>query len=172
MAEFRSLRGVEPFGPFIPLLRSPALLSRVSALGEYLRFRNALPPGLSEFVILITAAHWKQQYEWNLHAPIALKAGVAASTIEALAAGRRPPDLRADEEALYELCLGVHDRQPVSDAVYNRALSAVTEQGVIDAIGLCGYYAMLAMVLNTERHTALSTGPEAGAESPPAGYPR
>ena len=78
--EFRRLRGTDPFGPFIALLTSPELLTKVSALGEYLRYRSALPPRLSEFVILITAAHWRQQYEWDLHAPIALKAGVAQAT--------------------------------------------------------------------------------------------
>jgi 4-carboxymuconolactone decarboxylase len=38
--EFRALRGVEPFGPFVALLDSPELMTRVSALGEYLRFRS------------------------------------------------------------------------------------------------------------------------------------
>jgi hypothetical protein len=35
--EFRRLRGVEPFGPFVDLLVSPELMIRVGALGEYLR---------------------------------------------------------------------------------------------------------------------------------------
>lgn len=147
--EFKRLRGTEPFGPFIPLLHSPELLTRVSALGEYLRFRSALAPRLSELVILITAAHWRQQYEWDVHAPIALNSGVQPSTIDALAAGRRPPELGEDEAALFELCRAVHDRQIVPNAVYGRALQAVGERGVIDAVGLCGYYAMLAAVLNT-----------------------
>ena len=68
--EFRKLRGVDPFGPFIQLLDSPELMTRVSALGEYLRFRSALPPRLSELAILITAAHWRQPYEWEIHAPV------------------------------------------------------------------------------------------------------
>ena len=53
--EFRRLRGVDPFGPFLDLLVSPELMNRVSALGEYLRYRSALPPRLSEFAILVTA---------------------------------------------------------------------------------------------------------------------
>ena len=55
--EFRRLRGIEPFGPFIDLLQSPELMTRVSALGEYLRYRSALPPRLSEFAILVKAAY-------------------------------------------------------------------------------------------------------------------
>ena len=148
--EFRRLRGTDPFGPFVALLKSPELLNKVSALGEYLRYRSALPPRLSEFAILITAAHWHQQYEWNLHAPIALKAGVAQSTLDALASGQRPDGLAEDEASLYEFCRVVHERTRPTEAVHARAVQAVGEQGVIDAIGICGYYALLAMVLNVE----------------------
>ena len=148
--EFRRRRGTEPFGPFVALLKSPELLTRTSELGEYLRYRSALPPRLSEFVILITAAHWHQQYEWDLHAPIALKAGVAQSTLDALASGQRPEGLGEDEAALYEFCRAVHGRTRPPEPVRTRAVQAVGEQGAIDAIGICGYYALLAMVLNVE----------------------
>ena len=151
--EFRRLRGTAPFGPFVLLLKSPELLTRVSALGEYLRYRSALPPRLSEFVILVTAAHWHQQYEWDLHAPIALSAGVAQSTVDALAAGQQPPDLPEDEAALYDFCRAVHAGGRPAEAGRARAVEAAGEQGVIDAIGICGYYALLAMVLNAENPT-------------------
>lgn len=147
--EFRRLRGTDPFGPFVALLKSPELLTRVSALGEYLRYRSALPPRLSEFVILITAAHWRQSYEWDLHAPIALKAGLTQSILDALAAGQRPDGLAEDEAALHDFCHAVHERTNPPAAVRARAVQAVGEQGVIDATGLCGYYALLAMVLNS-----------------------
>ena len=147
--EFRRLRGTDPFGPFVALLESPELLTRVSALGEYLRFRSALPPRLSEFIILITAAHWQQSYEWELHAPIALKAGVTQATVDALASGQPPTDLSEDEAALYDFCRAVHAGGRQAEAARARAVQAVGEQGAIDAIGICGYYALLAMVLNT-----------------------
>ncbi len=152
--EFRRLRGTDPFGPFVTLLKSPELLTRASALGEYLRYRSALPPRLSEFVILITAAHWRQPYEWDLHAPIALKAGVAHSTLDALAAGQRPEGLADDESALYDFCGAVHQRERPDAALQARAVRAVGQQGVIDAIGICGYYALLAMVLNSQPEAA------------------
>jgi 4-carboxymuconolactone decarboxylase len=155
--DFRRLRGTDPFGPFIALLTSPELLTKVSALGEYLRYRSALPPRLSEFVILITAAHWRQQYEWDLHAPIALEAGVAQATLDALASGQRPEGLAEDEVALYEFCRAVHDRIPPGEQLHARAVKAVGEQGVTDAIGICGYYALLAMVLNVENRPLTPT---------------
>jgi 4-carboxymuconolactone decarboxylase len=148
--EFKRLRGVEPFGPFIPLLTSPELMSRVSALGEYLRFRSALPPRLSEFAILVTAAQWQQQFEWDTHAPIALKAGVPQLVVDALWAGITPLNLEADLKVLYDLCTELHRERRVSAVTHERAVGTLGEQGAMDAIGICGYYALLAMVLNSQ----------------------
>ena len=147
--EFKALRGVEPFGPFLDLLASPELMTRVSALGEYLRYRSALAPRLSEFAILVTAAHWRQQFEWDIHAPIALKAGVPQNVIDALWAGMTPPHLEADLKVLYDLCTELHRDRSVTPSTHQRAIATIGEQGTIDAIGICGYYALLAMVLNS-----------------------
>lgn len=160
--EFKSLRGSEPFGPFVPLLRSPELLLRVSSLGQYLRFNSALPPRLSEFVILLTAAYWHELFEWEVHARIALKAGVSLTSIKAIADGRRPSGLPEDEAVLYDLCRELHARRPVPADVYERAVTLLGEQRVIDAVGLCGYYSMLAMVL----HTASAAGAAADLKLP------
>jgi 4-carboxymuconolactone decarboxylase len=147
--EFRRLRGVEPFGPFIHLLESPELMTRVSALGEYLRYRSALPPRLSELAILITAACWEQPYEWEVHAPIALEAGIGQAVQDALWAGESPDGLEPDQQAIYDLCLSLHREKTVTPAIRARAVAALGEQGTIDAIAICGYYALLAMVLNS-----------------------
>src|SRR5262245_28509352 len=91
--EFKRLRGVEPFGPFVDLLASPELVTRAGALGEYLRYRSALAPRLSELAILVTAAEWQQRFEWDIHAPTALEAGITQATLEALWSGATPEHL-------------------------------------------------------------------------------
>jgi 4-carboxymuconolactone decarboxylase len=149
--EFKAARSAELSGPFVPLLRSPEVMSRARAMGDYLRFRSTLPPRLSEFVILLIARRWTQQYEWNAHQPLAIRGGVRAETVAAIAEGRRPDRMAADEEALWTLVDEVHRNQSVSDASYAKAVASVGEQGVIDALGICGYYTMLAMVMNTAR---------------------
>ena len=64
--EFKAARSTGDIsGPFVPLLRSPEVMSRARAMGDYLRFKSSLPPRLSEFVILLTARRWTQQYEWQ-----------------------------------------------------------------------------------------------------------
>jgi 4-carboxymuconolactone decarboxylase len=158
--EFVALRGpgvTGPFGPFVPLLRSPELMVRAGALGEYLRYRSALPPRLSEMVILLIARQWTQQYEWYTHEPAALKAGLPPGVVAAIADGRRPVDMTEQEEAVYDLVDELTRNRSVSDATYARGVAQLGEQGVVDTAGIMGYYTLLAMVMNTAR-TALPDG--------------
>jgi 4-carboxymuconolactone decarboxylase len=149
--EFKAARSVDLSGPFVPLLRSPEVMTRARAMGDHLRYKSSLPPRLSELLILLTARRWTQQYEWHAHQGLAVKGGLRADITTAIAEGRRPAPLADDEEALYALFEEVQRNQGVSDATYARAVAKVGEQGVIDAIGIMGYYTMLAMVMNTAR---------------------
>jgi 4-carboxymuconolactone decarboxylase len=151
IAEFKAARSVDISGPFVALLRSPEVMSRARAMGDYLRYKSSLPPRLSEFVILLTARRWTQQYEWHAHQPLALQGGLRGEIVTAIAAGRRPDAMAADEDAVYTLWDEVQRTQGVSDATYARAIGKVGEQGVIDVLGITGYYTMLAMVMNTAR---------------------
>ena len=149
--EFKAARSADISGPFVPLLRSPEVMTRARAMGDYLRFRSTLPPRLSEFVILMTSRRWTQNYEWNAHEPLARRAGIKPDIIAAIAEGRRPAGMTAEEEILYALCDELQRNQSVSDATYARAMEKFGEAGVIDAVGITGYYTLLAMVMNTAR---------------------
>ena len=138
-------------GPFVPALRSPEFMTRLQRLGEYLRYRCALGPRLTELAILLTARAWSQQFEWALHAETARAAGVSAATIAAIAAGRRPVRLEADEAVVYDFVIELETTRAVADATYVRARAALGEQGIVDLIGVAGYYATLAMLLNVAR---------------------
>src|SRR5262245_60767189 len=151
VAEFEEARPNNVSGPWIPLLRSPELMSRVRATSDYLRFNGSLPPKLVELVVLITARHWTQQYEWNAHYAPALKAGMAPETAKAIADGRRPQTMSADEAIIYDLITEVLQHQDVNDATYAKAVARFGEQTVIDAVVLSGHYTLISMVLNTAR---------------------
>ncbi len=138
-------------GPFVPLLRSPEFMSVLQKTGEYVRFHNGIGPKLTEFVILLTARQWTQQYEYDVHQVNGLKAGVKQETISAITEGRRPTGMAADEEIVYDFCTELRQNQSVSDATYARAVSKFGEQGVIDMTGLVGYYTTLAMIMNVAR---------------------
>lgn len=155
--EFKAARSADISGPFVPLLRSPEVMTRARAMGDYLRFRSSLPPRLSELVILLTARRWTQQYEWHAHAPLAVKGGLEAEIVKAVAEGRRPEGLAEDEEIVYALFDEMQKNQSIGDATYARAVGAIGEQGIIDVMGITGYYTLLAMVMNTAR-TPLPAG--------------
>jgi 4-carboxymuconolactone decarboxylase len=138
-------------GPFVPMLRSPELMNRLQTLGEYVRFHNSIGTKLTEFVILLTARQWTQQYEYDAHQPLALKAGLNQEIISAITEGRRPTGMAADEEIVYDFCSELRQNQGVSDATYARAVGKFGEQGVIDMTGLVGYYTTLAMIMNVAR---------------------
>ncbi|MBS0241849.1 MAG: carboxymuconolactone decarboxylase family protein [Proteobacteria bacterium] len=135
-------------GPFIPLLRSPDFMGRLQRTGEYLRFGSVFPTRLSELAILITARLWSQNFEWHHHRPIAEKAGVRVSVIDAIAEGRRPEGMAHDEAAIYDFLDELGRTRTVSEPTYKRVAQMFGEKGVIDLIGIHGYYSLLAMVLN------------------------
>ena len=143
-------------GPFVPLLRSPELMTRVQKVGEYLRFESALPDRIKELAILVVARFWSQDYEWSFHLPLALRAGVTREAAEAIATGRRPAVLTPPEAAAYDFLTELNADKAVGDAAYARALDAFGEAGVIDLTGFNGYYALLAMAMNPARPPALS----------------
>jgi 4-carboxymuconolactone decarboxylase len=160
VADFVAARNAPLSGPFIPMLRSPEVMSRARAMGDFLRYKSSLPPRLSEFVILMTARQWTQQYEWNTHYDIAVKAGVKLEVAKAIAEGRRPDGLAEDEQILYDFCAELQHNRSITDATYSRMVSKFGEPGVIDTVGIVGYYSLLAMMLNTARTPAgTSTAP-------------
>ena len=146
------------YGPFVPLLRSPELMSHAQRMGEYLRYRSAIGARLSELAILVTARQWDQQVEWAIHAPIAAQVGIPSSVIAAIAARERPGDMLVDEAVVHDFCVELHQRKAVSDRVYADALALFGAHGVVDLIGINGYYTLLAMVMNTARTSVPAEG--------------
>jgi 4-carboxymuconolactone decarboxylase len=137
--------------PFVPLLRSPELMSHTQRMGEYLRYRSAIGQRLSELVVLVTARRWSQQVEWAIHAPIALAAGVSPETVQALAEGRRPGEMSTDEALVYDFSIELHQNRGISDRTWAGAAERFGEQGVVDLLAINGYYALLSMVMNGAR---------------------
>ena len=151
-ADFEAARKVPVFGPFEPLMHSPQLMSQARAMGDYLRYRSAIGNTLSELTILITARDWSQDYEWYVHYPIALKAGIRPELADAIADGRRPAAMSPDEEIVYDYASELLRTRQVSDSTFERAKSKFGSQGVVDMTGIVGYYSLLAMQLNAAQY--------------------
>jgi 4-carboxymuconolactone decarboxylase len=138
-------------GPFQIWLNAPEFGNHAQALGAHVRFKTSLPPRLSEFAILCTAQFWRAHYEWHAHAPIAERAGVSPKSIKEIQAGRVPKSAAKDERAIYDFVRELYKTKRVSDRSYKRAHGILGDVGTVELIGICGYYAMIAMTLNVFR---------------------
>jgi 4-carboxymuconolactone decarboxylase len=135
-------------GPFVALLRSPELMDGLQEVGQYLRFRSSLESRITEFVVLIVAREWIQQFEWCTHVPLARKSGLSEAVIVDLRDGRRPSAMQPDEEAVYDLLDELSRTKGVSDATYDMVVKLFGERGAIDVLGVAGYFTAISMVMN------------------------
>jgi 4-carboxymuconolactone decarboxylase len=135
-------------GPFEPWLRSPVLADRAQKLGEYCRFSNSLPRDLSELAILLTGKRFRAQFEFWAHARLARQAGLPDDIIEAVRLGRTPRFRRPAEKVVYDVVTEYFATNRVSDGTYKRAIDTLGEQGLVDLVGVVGYYSLVSMTLN------------------------
>jgi 4-carboxymuconolactone decarboxylase len=156
--EFEAARKVPVFGPFEPMMYSPQVMSLARAMGDYLRYKSAIGNTLSELAILITAHEWTQDYEWSVHYPIALKAGIQKEVADDIGAGRRPLTMSPDEEAVFAFTSELLRNKRVSDETFERARSRFGSKGVVDMTGIVGYYTFVAMQLNVAQYQAAMEG--------------
>jgi 4-carboxymuconolactone decarboxylase len=147
-------------GPFNALLRSPELADRVQRLGAYIRFGSSLPAPLNELAILVTARYWSAQFEWYAHAQLAQKAGLGLNLISSIEKNLRPEGMTKEETAIYDFAKELHENKEVGDAAFGAVRSLFGEKGIIDLVGTCGYYTLVSMVLNVERHPVPGPEPE------------
>lgn len=139
-------------GPFNALLRSPELGDLAQQLGAYVRFRSSLPRHLNEMAIIMVARVWTAHYEWYAHKQAALTAGLKPTIVSAIADNTRPASMTPDEQALYEFTKELLETKQVSDATFQNAVKAFGEKGVVDLIGVTGYYGIVSALLNVDRY--------------------
>jgi len=139
-------------GPFNVLLRSPEMGDLAQQFGASMRFHSSLPKKLNEMAIIITARHWTAQYEWTAHRKAAAEAGLSESIIQAIAAGKRPSSMDPAETVVYNFGNELLNTKQVSDPVFKAAVEKFGERGVVDLIGVMGYYQLVSMLLNVDRY--------------------
>ena len=135
-------------GPLKVWLHSPALADRAQKLGAYARYHSSLPPHLSELAILVTGSIWKADFEWYSHVGPARDAGITEAVIEAIRIGADPSFEDEPSRAVYDVAREMHESRRLSDETYRSARTALGEQGLVDLIGILGYYTLISMTLN------------------------
>src|SRR5258705_691567 len=143
-----SKRGSPP-PPMMAWLNSPEMARHATRLGAFLRFDTVFPAKLSEIAILVTAWHWTSHYEWYAHKRLALKGGMDPQTIEDIRNLRTPRFDEPKAQMIYHVPKALHEGHGLSRARYDEAVKMLSERGLVEIIGLCGYYTMVSMTLNT-----------------------
>ncbi|WP_196259150.1 carboxymuconolactone decarboxylase family protein [Pelagibacterium limicola] len=135
-------------GPLAVWLHRPELAEAAQALGSYCRYSSSLEPHLSELAILTTAQIWQSEFEWWAHKPPAIKSGLSLDVIEALRRGEKPDFDDPMAGAVFEVVRELNATRALGDQLYERALSILGRDRLVDLIGLCGYYTLISMTIN------------------------
>ena len=63
-----------------------------------------------------------------------------------------PASMPADDALVHDFCIELlAGRGRVGDPIWSRAQARLGDQGVVDLTATCGYYGLLAMVMNAAR---------------------
>ena len=146
-------------GPYWPIIRSPGLADGLQKVGEYYRYRCPLDRKLNEMAALMASRLWTQQFEWDVHILQALDAGMTVDVANAIAEGRRPAKMTDDEAVLYDFLTEVLATKGASDTTYAATVAKFGESGVVDILGIVGYYATNAMIMNVARTAVPNANP-------------
>ncbi len=138
-----------PPAPMMAWLNSPEMARHATRLGEVLRFDTIFRAKLSEIAILVTARHWTSHYEWFAHKRLALAGGMDPKIADAIRDRRTPVFDDPKAQMIYDVAKSLHEGRGVPKALYDRAVEVLSLRGVVEVIGLCGYYTMVSMTLNT-----------------------
>src|ERR1700757_2639372 len=141
-------RGSAP-APMLAWLSSPEMARHATRLGETLRFNTMFPAKLSEIAILVTARHFTAHYEWWAHKRLALKGGMDVKIIEAIRDRRTPEFDEPVGAMIYQVAKSLHDGHGLSKGLYEDAAKLLSDRGLVEIIGLCGYYTLVSLTLNT-----------------------
>ena len=141
-------RGAPP-APMMAWLNSPEMARHATRLGAVLRFDTIFPAKLSEIAILVTARHFSSHYEWYAHKRLALKGGMDAEIIEAIRDRRTPPFDDPKAKTIYDVAKSLHETHVLPKPLYDHATELLGERGLVEIIGLCGYYTLVSLTLNT-----------------------
>ncbi|GBD12651.1 hypothetical protein HRbin24_00664 [bacterium HR24] len=132
---------------FKALANSPRAMEKVAALGEYLRFQAGMDPTVRELAIMTVARQMECTYEWTHHWNAAVQAGVPEELLHKAGtpAIEQEPGMVGLATRYARL---VVQRQEVPAEVIDGILREWGPQGLLELTVLCGYYQLIAGVIN------------------------
>lgn len=142
----RSLAGLR--GPLGLWLYSPRLGEYMHLANRYLRYETDLGPRLTELAILVTARELDSQFEWTMHEPAALKAGLEPEIIDIVKYRKSITGLGEKEALIIRFGRELIGGRKLGPETFARAVATFGRQGVVNLSALMGNYASTAILLN------------------------
>ncbi|MBK50810.1 MAG: hypothetical protein CMQ45_00295 [Gammaproteobacteria bacterium] len=142
-----------PRGPVAMWLHSPVLAEAIFDVRQRVRYGTMKDQRLTELIILSTAREIDNQYEWSAHEPLALAAGLEREIIEIIKYRRDLDDQPASaglgtvERLLIQFTRELVSEEKVNSRTFSQAIELFGDEGLMDIVGLIGYYNFVAMTL-------------------------
>lgn len=135
-------------GPFLAWMLCPGLASHAEKLGAFCRYSTGFSLVESELLILCVAAHHQCLGEQQIHEPIAIKAGLSTQAVDSLRAGEVPVLLDERQRLMHRIATELLKTHRIADVQYREGITAFGETGMVELVGILGYYTLVAMTLN------------------------
>lgn len=135
-------------GPFLAWLHAPGLADPAQKVGAYCRYGTDLSLRESEMLILLTATRFGCEGEWDIHGPIAQRAGVDETELATIRSGGRPDGRDRRERLLFAFVHELLHANEVAEDTFAEARAELGIKTLVDIAGIAGYYSLVAMTLN------------------------
>ena len=135
-------------GPLRIWLNIPKLAKVAQQVGAYARYGTSLDNSLSELAIITTGRVWSSKFEWEHHAPLAIKAGINEEYVNIIAQAKRPIFDNQIEQIVFDFAAESNILKNVKDDTFAIAIEKLGQTRVIDIVGICVYYSLISMTLN------------------------
>jgi 4-carboxymuconolactone decarboxylase len=135
-------------GPFLAWMHSPTLAAHAEKLGAFCRYQTVFELVESEILILVVAAHFHCLGEQQIHEPIAASAGLSTDNITLIRQGRQPRLATPRQMLLHAVAEELLRKNHITPGLYAEGVQQFGERGIVELVGIVGYYALVAMTLN------------------------
>ncbi|MCA0324589.1 MAG: carboxymuconolactone decarboxylase family protein [Proteobacteria bacterium] len=129
------------------LLNSPAIAQGWEAMLTAVRNRTQVPAELRELIILRVAVLNRAQFEYDAHAPIALKAGVSQDKIEAIRESELSNAFSAEERLLLQMTDHMTRDIEVPDDLMRQVTDRYAPGVVVELVATVAAYNMVSRFL-------------------------
>jgi 4-carboxymuconolactone decarboxylase len=141
-------------GPVGMWMHSPALAEAIFDVRQRVRYGTSKDQRITELIILSTAREISNQYEWSAHEPLGRAAGLEDDIMEFIKWRRPMTEASAisgfgeTEQALVQFVRELVGDRDVSSATFSRLHNLYGDEGLVDIVGLIGYYSFVAITLD------------------------